>query len=500
VRRPPDDAPSARPQALAFPDEPFRATPPGPRPARPFHPPPVQTIALDRGVTAYLVEQHTLPTVAFDLVMDGGALADPAGAEGLAVAAMTLVGEGTEALDTIALGEALADVASSITTYASGDTIGIAASTLARHLDETFALFADLVGRPGLRGADLERLIERRIEGVRQARTAPGALARRIAGPVYYGPGHRFGRPETEATLGAITVDACRAFVERWLRPAGARLFVLGDLTADQLRALWDGPALAGWSGAPPPAPAPPPPTRLPGRIFLVDAPGAAQSVVGMRAPGPRRDAPDFAATAIMAAVLGGGFASRLNMNLREARGITYGARGGFGYDRAGGVFSAGAQVRADATAVALTELHREVRALAAGERPATATEIEREQRGAILGLPARFATGAAALRMYRSLIYHRLPLDDHATFADRVQQVTPAAVDDAARRHLAVDDAVYVVVGDAAAPVAVPAEGGDPAGPPVPLRDALAGLAGAEALGAGALVVLDADGRATAG
>ena len=184
---------------------------------------------------------------------------------------MTLVGEGTEALDRIALGAALADVASSITTYATGDAIGIAASTLARHLDETFALFADLVRRPGLRPADLERLIERRIESVRQARTAPGALARRVAGPVYYGPGHRYGRPETEATLGAITLDACRGFVERWLRPDGARLFVLGDLTADQLRALWDGPALAGWSGAPPPPPAPPPPTPparpdLPGR------------------------------------------------------------------------------------------------------------------------------------------------------------------------------------------------------------------------------------------
>ncbi|MCE9575454.1 MAG: insulinase family protein [Deltaproteobacteria bacterium] len=497
---PPVPTQSAAPQELVFPEEAFRATQPPPTAERPFRLPKVQTLKLKNGITAYLVESHTLPIVSFDLALTGGSIAEPAGKEGLASVCMSLVGEGTEKLDKIAYSEALADLASSVSTYASDDIQGVGASTLSKHLDETFALFADTVRTPGLRAEDLDRLIKRRVEGVKQQKGAPSSVAGRVSGPVLYGPGHRYGRPVTEASLSAITLDDCKQWHAHWVKPRGANLFVVGDMTAAQLRERFDGPALAGFAGAPPAAPTLPAPKALPGRIFLVHTPGAAQSVVSMLEFGPRRTAPDFLATQIMASVLGGGFASRLNMNLREDKGYSYGAGGGFSYDRQRSVLRATASVRTDASYQSLLEIEKELRALASGKAPTTAEELDREKQGAILGLPARFATGSAALGNYRSLVYFGLPLDYFDSFIAKVKQVGQKQVTAAAKQHIDLGKAVYVVVGDGDAPVIVNTgkNQNEPYlidGKPATLRQALAKLAADGTLGTGGLVTLDTDG-----
>ncbi|HTJ44569.1 MAG TPA: pitrilysin family protein [Kofleriaceae bacterium] len=493
---------TAQPQELAFPDEDFRKAQPAPGPERPFHLPHVQTIKLKNGITAYLVEQHTLPIVSWDLTFDGGSLADPQGKEGLASQCMSLVGEGTQKLDKIAFSEALADLASSVSAYAGDDLQGVGASTLTKHVDETFALFADVVQTPGLRADDFDRLTKRRIESIKQQKGAPGSVAGRVSGPILYGPKHRLGRPVTEATLGAITLDDCKAYHAKWLHPRGARLFVFGDMTEEKLRGLFEGSALAGWAGSVPTAPAEPAPHMLAGRIFLVDIPGAQQSVVALMGFGPPRNANDYMQTMIMSSVLGGGFASRINMNLREDKGYSYGARAGFAYDRKRSVFSATAQVRTDSTYQSLLEIDKEVNALAAGGTPATDVEIDREKQGAILGLPAKFATGSSALQMYRSLVYYGLPLDYYASYVDKVKKVAGKAVGSAAKAHLKPGEAVYVVVGDANATMIVRDGKTDKPlekdGKPVTLRAALTDLAASGKLGKGGLVVLDADGQVT--
>ncbi len=202
-----------------------------------------------------------------------------------------------------------------------------------------------------------------------------------------------------------------------------------------------------------------------------------------------------------MAAVLGGGFASRINMNLREDKGYAYGARGGFGYTRDYGVFSATAGVQANATYQSLLELNREYAELAAGKTPATVEEVEREKIGATLALPGRFATAQSALGQYRGLVYFGLPLDYYDHYAAQLAKVGAADVAAAAKRNLPVAGAVYVVVGDGAAKqivrdadarkdVAMQINGNE-----ATLRDALAQLVGQHQLGAGAIVELDADG-----
>lgn len=491
---------TAQPQALVFPDEPFRATQPPPGPPRPFRLPTMQTFKLPSGVQVYLVEQHTLPIVSMDLTFDGGSENDPVGKEGLASVCMGLLSDGTVALDKLQLAEALADTASSISSYAGNDSQGVALSSLTKHLDSTFALFADTLRTPGFRADEFARVIKRRLEGLKQAKGSPEAVASRVAGPVLFGAGHPSGRIVTEASLAAISIDDCKAYHQKYLKPGGAKLFVVGDLTAADVRARFAAPALASWKGKAPTRKKLPAPKPMGARIVFVDMPGAAQSQVGFSHFGPRRNAPDFFATSVMSSIFGGGFTSRLNMNLREDKGYSYGARGGISYSRDYGVMTAGTSVRSDATYQTLIEMVRELRALKSGQRPPTAEELTREKAGAILGLPSRFATASASLGMFRALVYFGLPLDYWTSYVGKVEAVDAAAVANAAAKHLNDGKAVYLVVGDGNTPVIVrdgatdrPLEVG---GKQLTLREALDKLVADQALGAGGLIVLDADGK----
>jgi zinc protease len=509
---------TAAPQELVFPDEAFRKQQPKAGPPRPFRLPPVKPFQLRNGIHAYLVEQHELPIVSIDLSFDGGSMTDPKGKEGLASVCMAMLTEGTERLDKIQYAEALADVASNINTYATDDAMGLTLSSLRKHLGATFALFAETLLSPGLRASDFDRMVKRRIEGVKQARGTPAAVAARVTPIVQYGPDHPFAGVVTEASLGAITLDDCRQLVSAYTRPGNARLFIVGDLTEAEARAYFDKGALAAWKGAAPKLAALPAPKAPAGRIFFVDVPGAAQSQVSLLHGGPQRTAPDYFANTMMAAVLGGGFTSRVNMNLREEKGYSYGARGGFGYTKQYGLFNASASVQADATYQSVLELAREVKDLASGARPVHKEELEREKQGAILGLPSQFATAQAALGNYRRLVYFGLPLDYYNSYVARVGQVNEAQVKASAAQHLRPAQAAYLVVGDGNAKVIVGVEKKevDPDtkkektlwtrepymkdGKQLTLREALAELAARGDVGVGGLVELDRDGRPKSG
>ena len=505
---------TAAPQELVFPDEAFRKQQPKAGAPRPFRLPAVKPFRLKNGVQAYLVEQHELPIVSMDLNFDGGAMTDPKGKEGLASVCMAMLTEGTAKLDKIQYAEALADVASNINTYTTDDATGLTLSSLRKHLDATFALFAETLRTPGLRASDFDRMVKRRIESVKQARGTPAAVAGRVTGPVLFGLDHPFAGVVTEATLAAITLEDCRRYASTYLTPGAARLFIVGDLTEAEVRAYFEGGELAAWTGAPAKLGAVPAPSGPPGRIFFVDVPGAAQSQVSMLHGGPQRTAPDYFATTMMASVFGGSFTSRINMNLREEKGYSYGARGGFGYTKQYGTFNASASVQADATYQTVLELAREVKELSSGARPVQKEELEREKQGVILGLPSQFATAQAALGNYRRLVYFGLPLDYYNSYVARVGQVNEAQVKAAAAKHLRPGQAVYLVVGDGNAKVivGVPKKEVDPDtkqektlwtrepyrkdGKQLTLREALVDLAARGDVGAGGLVELDRDGR----
>jgi zinc protease len=495
---PPKEAPVPE---LAFPTgEAFRDAQPVAGQPRAFQLPQMKRFKLENGIEAYLVEQHQLPTVTVELNFDGGAITDPKGKEGLASLCTDLITEGTEKLEKLALQEALADTASNIFSYAGADSQGIMMTSLSKHVGSTHALFVDTVLTPGLRQEDLDRIIKRRVEELKQTRATPGPIAQRVSAVVLYGPKHPRGRVETDESLGAITVGDCKAFHQSQIKPKGARLFIVGDMTEAQVRQNFDNGAMAQWRGkASKPARQPRPKSQA-GKIFLVDVPGAAQSSVYVMHFGPQRKARDYMANEVMSDLLGGSFASRINMNLREDKGYSYGARSGFQYNRDYGYFYMTSSVRSDSTYQTVLEMMDEISALKSKARPATEPEISREKNGAILGLPGGFETARQALSRYRMLVYFGLPLNYYNTYVDQVAKVTLDQVQKSAAKHLDAAGAKIIVVGDANGPMIRRAGDKDEplekAGAQMTLVESLEDLLASGKLGKGTLVRLDVDGK----
>jgi predicted Zn-dependent peptidase len=472
--------PGSAPPPPVFPVEPFRAKQPAAAPPPALVPPGIEHFQLGDGIDVYLVERHQLPTISLDLALPGGSINDSADKAGRAALCMNLLDDGTTTLDKVAFEEAQADIAASVDAWAGLEQQGVSASTLTKHLARTLDLWTETLLRPGLRQTDHERNVLQQVASVRQSKGAPASIGRRLAGTVFYGDSHPFGQLVTEASTQAVTLDDCKQYASDYVRPRGAQLYVVGDVTRAQLEKEL-GPRLAEWKGEPKASVAVTAAEPLPGKLFFVDVPGAAQSYIALGHPGPVRQAPDYVPTNVMAGILGGEFSSRINMNLREDKGWAYGASAGMRYSKQLGSFRAVASVRADATKDSVLELYREVNEMA-GTGAVTAQELAREKNGQALALPARFATGDDILATYRELIFYGLPLDYYSTYAQKVTAVTPEQVATAAKQHLTPERLQVIVVGDGAT-----------------VLPALQEIVAAKALGDGALLVLDADGEPVA-
>jgi zinc protease len=465
--------------ALVFTDEPFRAKQPPAGEPKDMTAPQLQTFKLAHGITAYLVERHDLPIVSLSLSFPGGAAVDPPRKEGLASVCAGLMSDGTSKLDKIAFEEALADIASNVNSDAGADRHEVSMSALSSNLDATLDLWADTLLRPGLRQDELDRSIKRRVAGLTQLKGSAAGLAGRLSGSVVYGPQHLHGRFATEPSYRALTIADCKRFVAERIKPEGAQLFVVGDITRADLTGKLAS-RLAGWSGKPRPIARVGKPRPRKGKLFFVDVPNAAQSVVQILALGPPRKAPDFQPTSIMSGILGGGFNSRINMNIREKHGYAYGAGSGFQYTREDSLFRASGSVRTNVTKESVQEMLKEIRGLASGDP--TSEEVTREQDGRIQALPARFATGGQILGAFRELVYFGLPLDYWDSYVARVKAVDMAAVKKAAAKHLHPRDLQILVVGDGKT-----------------VLPKLEELVSSKEV-AGPIVILDADGKPTAG
>lgn len=427
-------------------DDSFRTQKPAPGPTPKLALPPVKTfVDPTTGLNVFLVERKDLPVVTWTLAFDTGGVDDPKGKEGLAQLAMALTTEGTKRLDKIAFEERQADLGSSVSSGGGLETSTVTFRSLSRNADETLSLFVESLREPGLRVEDFDRLKKRMKADLQQQRGAPASIGARVAPVVLYGPTHPYGRIVTDASIDAITLDDVRGYLAR-LAPKGARLYVVGD--ADEARVKAQLAAkLGGWKGTAPKPLKIAKPAPLKGTVFFVDVPGAPQSQIAIGAAGPSRLAKDYEANLLLAQILGGGFSSRLNMNLREKHGFTYGARAGFSYRRALGAFTAATSVRTDATGASLREIAKEIRAMRAGAP--TPMELARERQGVVLGLPAQFATGDRIQQTIGELAFYGLPLDWYAEHANRLAAVDEAAILAAAKKHLVEEGYKVLVVGD---------------------------------------------------
>ncbi len=430
-----------------FPDAPYRAQQPPAGPPAQLRLPRVETFTLGNGLEVQLVTRTTLPTVQLDLEVPGGSQLDAPGQEGQTNLCVALAGESTEKLERAAYREALADLAANVATWGNREQMGVSLSVLKRNLPQALALWGDVLLHPGVRTGDLERLTAQRKAALSQQKSNVGGLASRLQPLVTWGAQHPLGRLTTDASLTGLTTDACRTLWQGHVLPKGARLYVVGDLTRAELTAELS-PLLSQWQGRTPAFPPLPPPQFTPRQLLLVDVPGSAQASVNVLHLGPQRKDPAYPAISLMAAILGGGFSSRINMNLREQHGWAYGALGNFDFLRSGSSWLVTASVRTDAAGPAVQEIFKEMQRMR-DELP-TSDELNRERDGFVGGLPARWATSSAILNGLQSLRYLGLPLDDDVKMATRWQATTLEQVRAAAKGHIMPGEASVLVVGDA--------------------------------------------------
>lgn len=430
--------------------QPDRSKPPALGPAPALRLPAIQKSTLANGVPVWVIEQHRVPLAQVNVILRGGSSLDRAGRYGIGSLVATMLDEGAGSRSALELADAVEFLGAELATSSSFDYSAVRLSTPVKNLAPALALLADVVLRPTFPGAELERLKKERLAALVQAQDNPAAIIGYAFPRVVYGPTYRYGTPATGLTpaIETITADDVRAFYREHYVTGNATIVVTGDVTLAAVKVDLD-KAFAGWSssGARTATAALPVAPQLTKReIVLVDKPGAAQSQIRIGWVGVPRSTPDYATLDVLNTILGGSFGSRLNQNLRERNGFTYGAGSVFDMRTSAGPFFASAGVQTDKTADALREFFVELEGIA---KPIPAEEIEHAKNYVALGFPAEFETTRNLAQKLEELIVYNLPEDTYQSFVGAVEKVTAADVQKAAARYIQPGRMAVVIVGD---------------------------------------------------
>lgn len=439
---------SAGPRAGASSAGVDRSRLPVPGPPCPFRFPTVDRTTLPSGLRVWSVTHRGLPIVSTSLLVRRGAADDPPDRAGLAAMTLDMLDEGSRGRGALQLHEALAAIGAHLESDINSDAMMIGATVLRRFVDRAFNLLADILVRPSLAEADFDRVRQLRLHRLGQLRDLPGAVADRAFTALLYGS-HPYGHTPLghEQSLQAMSVDDVRRFHGQIIGPAETVVLAVGDCRHDEVTRL-AGAAFEGWSGAAAAQTGFDAALPDPARLVVVSRPGAPQSELRIGHVAVARDTPDYHALVAANQVLGGQFVSRMNLNLREDKGFTYGARTTFDFRRRPGPFALHVAVDTAATARAIEEALGEISAIR-GARPVTADELQLGIAGLTRGYARNFETVDQIARAMSQLVLYDLPDDYFSTFVPTIERVTPAEVTGAASRHLRPEDLTTLVVGD---------------------------------------------------
>lgn len=435
---------AARPRAAGA----DRARPPALGPLKPLHLPAVQVQELPNGLTLYVVEMHKVPVVDVTLVVRAGSVRDPQDQPGLATFTANMLDEGAGKRTALEIAEQADFLGATLGAGASLENATVRLHCTKTRLGEALDLMADVALRPAFADSEIARQRELRQNALLQLRDQPTAIAPLAFSAILYGS-HPYGHPATgtEASTAALDRRKVEDFYRAYYHPGNARILVVGDVTVPEARQAIES-RFGGWEKAevapPPVAEAPPAGART---FYVVDKPGAPQSVILIGNLGVARSTPDYFPLRVLNTILGGSFTSRLNQNLRETHGYTYGARSSFDMYRLAGPFRATASVQTAKTDSALIEFFKELRGIR--DRAVPADELAKAKRYIALSLPSDFETTQGATGMFLDLIANDLPLDTYETFIPRIEAVTAADVQRVARKDIDPDHFDVVVVGD---------------------------------------------------
>lgn len=426
-----------------------RTTPPEPGPIRPFHLPDTWSDALDNGLRLRAVPRASVPLVSGCLVLEAGEATLDDDRSGLAVLAGDALQGGTARRSGVELAEDMERLGTSFRVSTGWDATTLVFTCMADRLDDVMGLLTEVVRTPTFPEDEVERVRRQRLAAIRQRGMDPGDLADDEVDRQIFPPGHPYGRPlaGSVGTVAGITRDAVRRFAGERYRPGLGGFVLVGDLSWDQIRDAAEA-HLGEWEGTAP-EPKPLPEASFPDstRIVLVHRPGAVQSEIRIGHPAPARGGEDEEVLRVANMILGGAFTSRLNLNLREEHGFTYGVRSSVVQRRMGGQFVISTAVGTEVTESALDEAMKEFRRFEA-EGP-SGDEVE-QARDYLAGIfPLRMETTAQLAARMAELLIFDLPDDHHQTWRNRIRAVTPDQAVAAAARYFRPEQASVVIVGD---------------------------------------------------
>ena len=414
----------------------------------------VEKDRLPNGLALWSAEHRSLPVVTFMLVLPAGSSADFEGYEGLAAIAADMIDEGTGNLTAIDVNAAFARIGTHLETDVSSDATVFTVTALAKFARPGLSLLADCVIKPRLDVADFDRIRQLRLTRLVQIRDMPSAIADRAIMQVVYGT-HPYAHMAlgTEESLRQLSIETVKQFHAGLYGPSNATLIASGDLTPGEFRemaadffGLWkDGqahPPPDGAIAAPPSAPV--------HRLVLVDKPGSAQSEIRIGEVGLARSTPDYHPLIVLNMILGGQFVSRINMKLRQEKGLTYGARTAFDFRRGRGPFILQTSVQSDGTAEAIRASLEEIHAIRT-DRPPKTEEVEIAKAALTRGYPRNFETAEQIARAIAQLVLYALPDDYFDGFAANVGAVTVDRARQVAALHLDPDRLATAIVSDSA-------------------------------------------------
>ena len=429
-------------------DEPWRTEVPPAGPPRPLQVATPASAMLPNGLTLILSERRGMPIVAANLVLKTGSDANPADRPGLANFVAAMLDEGTTARSALQIADEVAQLGASLTTGSSTDATTISGRSLSKNFAATLDLMADITLRPSFPADEIERQRASRLAQLVQQRDSPAQVAGQVMAAALYGPRHPYGYTElgTEASNKTMARDEMAAFWKQHFVPNNAALVVAGDISMNELRALVE-KAFGSWARGTPSRPAAAAPDTTRARLVIVDKPGTPQTQLRVASIGAARSSPDFRALQVMNNALGGLFSGRINMNLRERRGYSYGTYSQFVFRRSPGPFVVAGGIRTDATAPAVTEIFNEITGMIA--KPMSADELEKAREALANSLAGGFETSVNTVNSFSNIFIYDLGLDYYTRHAQEVRAVTAERALEVARKYLVPGQLVVIAVGD---------------------------------------------------
>ena len=428
----------------------WRKTPPAAGPPVTVHLPVPQTFTLANGLKVFVVEDRSLPILAASLVARAGSENNPQDKAGLASLTAQAMGEATNSRDLKQLADAQERIGTRVFVSTSMDGATAGMTVLTNHEHAGMDLFADVIQHPAFKAEDLDRLRKQRLVGIAQEGDSVSAMVFRVGPKLLYGD-QPYGNSETGTaeSVTALTRDDVASFYASHYGPADSALVLVGDVDqveakklAEQYFGSWTGKASAAIT-------LPPAPQMQPTHVVIIDKPGAPQTALFAMGTGVPANSPDLPAIQVMNYTLGGSFASRINMNLREVHGYTYGASSRYASYRGIGPFQAGGLVRTDVTGAAAKELMGEIKRFPS--TPPTDAELNEAKVARIQSLPGQFETSSSIAGSIGSIFLYERPLDYYAALPAKYRSVTAADVARVAKEDVHPDELIIVAAGDRA-------------------------------------------------